>query len=129
MSAPITDPASVDIELDAKATELDQLGKDLDSAVKRLDDAEEAWDKVYDQVGEALKVEYIEAGRKSDPAEHTIKAAARREHRTVYIEYTRAKRNLERVQKRIGSTGQVVSARQSQAKGLRDEMRAGMYSR
>lgn len=126
---PATDPASVDVELNTKTNDLDSLGKDLDHAVKRLDTAEEAWDRIFDATAESLAGEYQDAGRKTAPSENAITSAARREHRTVYVEYRRAKRHLDAVEKKMQAARTIVSARQTQANGLRDEMKMGTWSR
>lgn len=123
------DPASVERELNTSADALDTLGKELDTAVEEYNDADEKWLELYDQVGETLREEYREAGRKSDPAEHVIVSATRTEHRAAYTRWKRSRRDLERIEKKMQALGKVLSARQTQANGLREEMRAGTYSR
>lgn len=123
------DPISVDEELSSKTADLDQLTKDIDNAVDRLDEAEKAWDEKYDEVEEALKEEYLDLGRKAPPSEAAITSATRKQHRTVYVEYRRAKRALDAIEKKMQAARTVVSARQTQANGLRDEMKMGTYAR
>ena len=123
------DPATVEEELETTASALDTLGKELDAAVEEYNRADEAWLVLYDKVSEDLREQYREDGRKSDPAEHVITSETRRQHRAEYTEWKRAKRDLERIKQRMQSLGKVVSARQTQANGLREEMKAGVYSR
>lgn len=123
------DPATVEAELEANASALDQLGKDLDAAVDAYNAADEAWLRLYDKVAEDLRDQYRDDGRKSDPAEHVITSVTRRQHRAEYTDWKRAKRDLERIKQRMQSLGKVVSARQTQANGLREEMKAGVYAR
>lgn len=123
------DPASVEAELDTSASELDTLGKDLDKAVDEYNAADEAWLLLYDAVGEDLREEYVAAGRKSDPAEHVIVSATRSQNRAAYTRWKRASRNVARLEKRLQAAGKVLSARQTQASGLREEMKAQVYSR
>jgi hypothetical protein len=123
------DPATVEQELETTASLLDSLGKDLDEAVDAYNAADEAWLILYDQVAEDLREEYQQAGRKTDPAEHVITSTTRKQHRVAYTEWKRAKRDLERIKQRMQSLGKVVSARQTQSNGLRDEIKAGVYSR
>lgn len=78
---------------------LDTLSKMLAKAHDELTFAEEAWDEAFDAVAESLTEEYRDAGRKSDPAEHTIKAAARRSNREAYTRWRRAKREVEKLEK------------------------------
>lgn len=103
---------------------LDQLGKDLAEAETELNFAEAEWDERFDAVGETLREEYAAAERKSDPAEHTILAATRRENRTVYQRYRQAKRALEILQLRLQASRARASAQQSQLGALRDELKA-----
>lgn len=123
------DPISVEEDLNTKIGDLDQLGKDLDTAIERLDAAEEEWDRKYDEVEEDLKEEYHDLGRKSPPSEAAITSATRKAHRAAYIELRKAKRDLDRIEKRMQSARTLVSARQTQANGLREEMKAGVYAR
>lgn len=120
------DPATVEEELNTQATALDTLGKSLDAAVERLDNAEAAWDTLYDAVAENL-AEENESNRA--PAEHLILSTARRQHRAEYQELRRAKRNLDKIERQLQSVGKVLSARQTQSSGLREELRAGTFSR
>ena len=64
--------------------------------------------------------DYRDAERKSDPAEHVIVSETRRQHRSDYTEWKRAKRDLERIEKQMQALGRIVGARQTQAAGLRD---------
>lgn len=123
------DPATVDEQLNVKLDELDRLTKELDLAITEYDNADKAWLELYDAVAETLREEYRDAGRKSDPAEHVLVTETRREHRAAYTRWKRAKRDLDGIKLKIDATSKVLSGRQSQAKGLREEMRAGVYAR
>jgi hypothetical protein len=103
---------------------LDNLGKALYVATDELNEAEEAWDVLLDAVAESLREEYQERGRKSDPAEHTILSACRKQHRAEYQRLRRAKRDLERLQSLSQVRRQMASGRQSELSALRDESRA-----
>jgi hypothetical protein len=126
---PPADVITVDEELATGASELDLLGKQLGAAVEEYNLADEAWLKLYDAVAENLREEYRDAGRKTDPAEHVIVSETRRQHRAEYTRWKRAKRAVERIQAQMNASRTVVSARQTQAKGLRDEMKMGVLSR
>lgn len=123
------DPATVEEELNSQAALLDQLGKDLDEAVEEYNLADEAWLELYDAVAETLREEYSTAGRKSDPAEHVIVTATRSQHRVAYSRWKRARRNVDKIERQLQSVGKVLSARQTQSSGLREELRAGTFSR
>lgn len=123
------DPTTVDVELTAGITDLDLLGKQLGAAVEEYNLADEAWLEIYDAVASDLREEYREAGRKSDPAEHVIVTEARRQHRAAYTRWKRAKRAVERIEKQMQAARTVVSARQTQARGLMDEFKAGTFAR
>lgn len=113
------------IHVDAAA--LDTIAKSLKTATGRLDDAEDAWEKVYDQVAEDLQTEMTEAGRKGSPAEHLIVSMTRRQHRTVWVEYRRAKRDLERLEKQLQAKRASMSGRQSELRALGAEVDAQDY--
>lgn len=121
------DAAGVLTDLDAGAARLDKLERALGQATSALDDAEERWLEVYDATADALKDEMNEHGRKGDPAEHWIESRARRENRTVYGNFRRAKRLVERLEKQIRARQSVVNARQTQLNALRDEARPSGY--
>jgi hypothetical protein len=123
------DPLTVEEELNSQASVLDQLGKDLDEAVEEYNLADEAWLELYDAVAESLREEYVNAGRKTDPAEHVITSETRRQHRAAYTRWKRARRNVDKIERQLQSVGKVLSARQTQSSGLREEMRAGTFSR
>ena len=123
------DPATVERELEDQTVSLDTLGKALGEAVAEYNEADEAWLVLYDAVAEDLQESYRETGRKSDPAEHVIVTATRRQHRAAYTRWKRAKRQVELLEKQMMAARQVVSARQTQANGLRDEMKMGTFAR
>jgi chromosome segregation ATPase len=123
------DPATVDADLDTRLGDLDENIKALDEASEELLAAEEAWDKLYDEVEEALKDEYIDLGRKSAPSEKAIESATRKQHRAAYTRYRRAKRELDRLEKKAQSIRAILGGRQTQAAGLREELRQGAFSR
>lgn len=102
-------------------TRLDQLEKGLEKAIEVLDRAEYAWLEVYDAVSEALKSEMEEAGRKGDPAEHTIESAARRQHRVTYTNWRRAKHARDMIQTQIKTKQVSLSGRQTHLNALRAE--------
>lgn len=114
-------PADVLDAIQNDAEGLDYLTKELGDATHELDGAEEAWDELYDAVAEALKDEMAEAGRKGDPAEHTIVSITRRQHRAEYQRLRRAKRQLDKLEKQLGAKRAAMSGRQSQLNGLKDE--------
>lgn len=126
---PPADPISVDEELASNTTELDALTKTLGAAIEEYNLADEAWLELYDAVSEDLRNQYLEAGRKSDPAEHVIVTETRRQHRAAYTRWKRAKRSVDRHEKQMQALGKIVSARQTQVNGLRDELKAGVYAR
>lgn len=119
----MSNPIAVLESVGAGAAALDDLDKALDVATVELDAAEEAWDELYDAVAESLISEYQEAGRKSDPAEHTITTATRRAHRVAYQRLRRAKRSLDRLEKQLQARRASLSGRQSELAAMRDEAR------
>lgn len=121
----MSDPGTLMEEVHADVVELDGLSTSLDAAVTRLDRAEEAWDEVYDEMAVELKTELDEAGRKGDPAEHTITAATRRKHRATYQELRQAKRNVDRIEKKLQAKRAALNGRQSELGAERDLARAG----
>lgn len=122
------DPATVEAELIQGVAELDVLGKTLGAAVEEYNKADEAWLELYDAVAEGMEEERKDAGRPA-PAEHLILSTARRQHRAAYTRWKRAKRAVDRIDKQMQAARTVVSARQTQANGLRDEMKMGVYAR
>jgi hypothetical protein len=123
----VSDPVTVMLAIDADALRLDELEKALGEAADLLDQAEEAWDEVYDAVAESLKTEMANEGRKGDPAEHWITATTRRQHRATYVNWRRARRAMDRIEKQVKAKTAAMSGRQSELGALRDEIRAGNY--
>jgi chromosome segregation ATPase len=119
----VSDPATLMQQMDVDIAALDTLASGLRDAADRLDLAERAWEKVLDDVTEALEDEFAEAGRKSVP-EHTALSAARRQNRAVYQEWRSAKRDLERMQSQVGAKRATLNGRQSELGALREEARA-----
>lgn len=115
------DAAGVLADLDAGTFRLSELERGLSVATDALDQAEQRWLEVYDATATALAEEMTAAGRKGDPAEHWIESTARRENRTAFGNYRRAKRLVERLEKQIRARQSVVNARQSQLNALRAE--------
>ena len=100
----VRDPAQV-LDLVEKCTgKLDTLSKMLADAHDEKTISEEEWDVVKDAVAESLHDEYREAGRKADPADHTIISAARRAHRTVYQRMRRARIEVDKLEE-VALTG------------------------
>lgn len=122
------EPAVVEEALTASTDDLDLLGKQLGAAVEEYNLADEAWLLLYDAVAESIEEERKEAGKPA-PAEHLILSTARRQHRAAYTRWKRAKRAVERIEKQMQAARTVVSARQTQSNGLRDEMKMGTYAR
>lgn len=118
MTTPDLTPLEL-IHLDAAA--LDAIATGIRGATERLDEAENAWEEAYDKVAESLAEEHRQAGRKADPAEHTILATTRRQHRLVWTEFRRAKRDLERLERQLQAKRASVNARQSELNALRAE--------
>src|SRR4051812_13745192 len=102
------------IALASDLERLDNLGKALYVATDEMDHAEAEWDELLDAVAESLREEYQERGRKSDPAEHTILSACRKQHRAEYQRLRRAKRDLDRLQSLSQIRRQIASGRQSE---------------
>jgi hypothetical protein len=119
-------PVEVMEEIDSGAARLNALERGLSAATGALDDAEANWLECYDAMADALKAEMDEAGRKGDPAEHWIESRARKENRTAFGNYRRAKNLVGRLEKQMKARQTVVSARQTQLNALRDEGR-GSY--
>jgi hypothetical protein len=119
----VSDTATVIAEIGADVESLDKIGKAIYSSTDEYCAAEEAWEEVYDQVAEALKEEMRDEQRKGDPAEHTIIAVARRQHRTTWVRYRRAKRDLERWERILQAKRASLNGRQSELAALRDEAR------
>lgn len=116
------DPATV-LELVERTTEkLDAISKALAHAHDEEQLAEEAWDTIIDAVGEALIEEYREAGRKTDPAEHTIRSTARRQHRAEYQRLRRAERETEKLESLARNRRAELSAYQSELSTARAEL-------
>lgn len=109
-------PALIPDGLATATQELDRLSKVLASAYDQLDEAEIAWEETFDRVAEALKTEMADEGRKGDPAQHWIVSVSRRENRTAYISYRRAKRNVEKAQRVTEAVSKALSGWQSQSK-------------
>lgn len=124
---PVSDPVEVMRAIDNDAMRLDELESLLDDAVSALDASEERWDEVRDATAESLKDEMADTGRKGDPAEHWIDSVARRENRTVYVNYRRARRAVDRIREQIRAKQAAMSGRQSELAALRDEVRARTY--
>jgi hypothetical protein len=120
----VSDPIALIEALDLDAQRLDQLEKLIENATDALDEAEARWDEEYDKVAESLKDDMAREGRKGDPAEHWITATTRREHRTVYETWRRARRAVERIEKQIKAKQAAQSGRQSALAALRDEARS-----
>lgn len=120
----MTDPAAVLRSVHQDALDLDRLSKRLYEATGKLDEAEEAWELLFDQTAEAMVEEYRDQGRKSDPAEHTIISATRRQHRSQWTRLQRAKRELNRLEKQLQAKRAAMNGRQSELSALRDEARA-----
>jgi chromosome segregation ATPase len=110
------------IHVDAAA--LDAIARYLKYATERLDDAEEAWETVYDKVAESLKEEMEAQDRKGDPAEHVIVSTTRRQHRAVWVEYRRARRDLGRLETQLQAKKAALSGRQSELRALGAEVDA-----
>jgi hypothetical protein len=119
-----SDPVVVMKAIDRDAQWMDWLGKALDTATDQLDEAEKIWDEHYDKVGDDLKQEMIEEGRKGDPPAHWIESRARKENRVAYQNLRRAKRLVEKLEKQIRAASAAMNGRQSELAGLRDENRA-----
>jgi hypothetical protein len=119
----MTDPQQVIVEIGNDAERLDTLEKLIGEATDLFTATEERWEEVLDAVGESLKREYEDAGRKTDPAEHTIKAEARRQDRVAYVNYQRAAHAVKKLEKQIKAKQAALSGRQSQLSALRDEAR------
>jgi len=114
-------------EMAASSASLDQISKDLDDAVERLDAAEAAWEVVYDQTAEALKTQMELDERKGDPAEHWIIATTRREHRAIYEEWRRAKRQRDKLDAKLKAAAESLRGRQSVNKALGEEVTWSNY--
>lgn len=120
----MADPGTVLDRIAADASDLDRLSKAIFDATNDVDSAEANWEQAYDLVAEAMVEEYRDAGRKTDPAEHTIVSEARRKHREEWQALRRSKRRLERLQSQLQAKRSAISGRQSELGALRDEMRA-----
>lgn len=125
----MTNPIQVEENLGTVTEQLDTLSKDLATAHDLLNDAEAAWEEVYDTVAESLKEQMVEEGRKGDPAEHVIVTATRREHRTAYQNYRRAKRAVEKLERISQNRRAQLSGYQSQLKTLNAEANAPQTDR
>lgn len=120
----MSDPGTVLDGIHKDAEDLDRISKRLYQVTENVIEAEEAWDVLYDQVSEALLEEYREAGRKSDPAEHTLIAATRRAHRSQWTRLQRSKRELARLENQLRAKTAAMNGRQSELKALRGEAAA-----
>ena len=94
-----TTPDQVDRAFTALTSELDNLSNQLENAHNALNGAEEAWERLYDDVAEELKQDALAEGKKADPAEHTILSVCRRQHRDEWMTYRRAKRAVDKLEK------------------------------
>lgn len=123
------DPATVQEQLEAWLGALDENTKALDDASEELLAAEGAWDELYDVVEEALKEEYLDLGRKAAPSEKAIESATRKQHRAAYVRLRRAKRELDRLEKKSQNIRAILDGRRTQSADLREELKQGAFSR
>jgi len=114
-------PQHIADDLDRFAQRLDELEKEIERATMILNDTEDAWLEVFDAVGESLRTEYQERGRKTDPAEHVIESEARRQNRLVWTNHRRAKRAVALLETQIRAVTAALSACQSRAKATAAE--------
>ena len=119
----MSNPVELIEQIDRDASDLDRLSKAIHDATSEVERIEEKWDVALDTVMAALEDEFAEAGRKSVP-EHTAISAARREHRTTYQEFRRAKRRLEKLQMQLHAKRAAINGRQSELSALKEELRA-----
>lgn len=110
--------------IDRDAADLDRLSKAIHEATERLDVAEHNWELLFDEMGEYLKDQMAEEGRRGDPAEHWITSRARKQHRVVWVEYRQAKRRVEKLERQLRAKRSALNGRQSELSALRDEVRA-----
>lgn len=90
--------ATLSDRLDELTTKLADLTTAIYRAYDELGEAEEAWLPKLDAVGESLREEAKEQGRKSDPAEHVVLSAARARYPAEYQRWRRAKREVARLE-------------------------------
>jgi len=109
------DPAQVLELVEVCTGKLDTLSKMLAAAHDEKTVSEEEWDVVKDAVAESLHEEYREAGRKSDPAEHTVVSAARRGNRVVYQRMRRARSEVAKLE-------EVARNRRAELNGYQSEL-------
>ena len=105
---------------------LDTLSKMLADAHDEKTISEEEWDVVKDAVAESLHDEYREAGRKADPADHTIISAARRAHRTVYQRMRRARIEVDKLEEVARNRRAELNGYQSELAAARAETQASL---
>jgi len=117
----VTDPVTVQDNLELATAELDACSKALTDAVTSLDEAEDSWLKLFDETAQALKEEMVEEGRKGDPAEHVVTSVARRKDRLVYKRWRDARRQVDLLEKVSANRRSQLSGYQSQLKALDSE--------
>jgi hypothetical protein len=109
--------ASTSEQIETLTGKLGELSRALYAAHDRLEAAEEAWQEKYDGVAETMREEAREDGRKGDPAEHIIVSAARRENRSIYQEWRRAKREVAKLEQISQNRRAELTGYQSVLKG------------
>jgi chromosome segregation ATPase len=108
------EPAAVLDLVERTTTKLDTLSKMLADAHDEKSVSEEEWDVVKDATAESLHDEYRDAGRKSDPAEHTIVSVARRANRVAYQRMRRARREVDKLEEMARNRRAELSGFQSE---------------
>ena len=111
--------------VEVATAKLSTLSRMLSDAHDDLTRSEERWHELYDAVAEVLAEEYREAGRKSDPAEHTIESATRRRHRVEFGAWRKAKREVQMLEKIATNRCAELSGYQSELSVERSLMERG----
>jgi hypothetical protein len=114
-------PAQIMQALGMDAARLDEIQRLLQEASDLMNAAEERWDECYDGIAEDLKDELVKAGSTKDPSEHRIVSETRRKHRDAYVNYRRAKRAVDTLERRLQAVRAAMNGRQSLLASMRDE--------
>ena len=120
----MSDPITLAADMNADAVALSQASEELRSLTDRLVDAEIAYADAMDQALATVEEEYRQRGEKL-PSERQREAHARpRIEPKVRREFLTLERRVKHIQAWGEVRGRALSARQTQAKLLRDEAQA-----
>lgn len=111
-------PAQVMAFLDTAATELDDLGKRLESALIALGDAEATWEQKKDVALIEIVEDYEREGKRLPGEDVRLALARRRTDFQYYAEWTKAKRLVTAIERRVKRLETAFEGRRSILKRL-----------